>query len=500
MLKKDVDGRIVYSSIFILFCTVVVAATLHYSPWWGVVDDARNLVIAADFWKTPSVGSFYNIIKTEIISSGRFRPISQLWFISAYDLFRDFPVGVYLCMTLLGLATLPIWGKIINKIFPSTEDALFNLFVYPLSFFIFTPFWNNFMYISCLEKFVYFFGTFSIYFYMNAYETDSAIYIAMSTIFMVLGMLGKESGVALAGVYCVYSFLDYIVFRKNRRLSLIGFTMCTSIIVIYYFIIHRVCGSGYNVVYKNNFNPTAILTSFLAAPLVIKGLIASAASFACAGTAFVIRKRGSMIHQEYLLFPLFLGAYLIIISPLHFGNYYLAPLAPFLLLTLYPIYMLIGAGNATRRKALQGILIILTFLVLFFIIVPRISKMGDTKKIVVAIISLRNESAPVKFFLAPPFYETASMLQLYTDANISCLNNGVLSYNMLQPEAHNYIIFEDRCSSVTLRNVVVDREIYHNETWRVFSLNITMGSTSVFMPAFECNILQRIKDRIKSVR
>ncbi len=499
-VKKYFDDRIIYGGVFVLFCVVIITAILYYSPWWGVMDDSGNLAIAADFWKHPSIGLIYNYIKGSIVGPGRFLPLYQFWIIGGYEIFRNFPAGLYLCMALACFVTLLVWGRIINKVFPDQRSSLFNFFVYPLSFIIFTPFWNNFMYISTLEKFVYIFVTFSIYFYICAYETNKIAYLISSFAFMILGVLSKETGIVLVGVFCTYSLLDCLVLHKNKKLSLISLVVNTFIFIGFYILVRSMWGCSYSAGYKNNFNCFSMLTSVLSAPLMIKGIIATALIFSCAGTAFIIRKKGSIIRQEYILFPFLLGAYLIILSPWGFMNYLLAPIAPFVMVTLYPVYMFIGAGSMVRRKAVEGILIILIFLVLFFIIVPRISKMGDTKTIVAAIISMRDGSTPVKFFLAPPFMETPGHMERYTNTRITYLNTGLFGKDMLKDGAVNCIIFEDRCGPVTLRDVVVEKEVYRNKTWRVFSLKRAIGKTQSFVPVFEKNLLQRIKDWIKAVR
>lgn len=499
-VRKDFDDRIIYGGVFVLFCAVIVATTLYYSPWWGVMDDSGNLAIAANFWKHPSIGLIYNYIKGFIDGLGRFIPLYHLWIVIAYGLFRNFPTGLYLCMALAYFVTLLVWGKIINKVFPDHRSASFNFFVYPLSFILFTPFWNNFMYISTLEKFVYFFATFSLYFYICAYETNRKAYLVVSFAFMILGILSKETGIALAGVFCTYSLLDYLVFRKNKKLSLISFAVNASILIGFYFLVRSMWSGSYSVGYKNNFSCFGMLTSVLSAPLVIKGLVVVASIFACVGIAFIIRKKSDLIHQEYILFPFLLGAYLMILAPWGFMNYLLAPIAPFVMMTLYPVYMFIGVGSMVRRKAFEATLIILIFLVLFFIIVPRISKMGDTKTIVSAIISMRDGSVPVKFFMVPPFYETPVHMGRYTNTSITYLNTGLFGRDMLKDGAVNCIIFEDRCGPVTLRDVVIEKEVYRNKTWRIFSLKRAIGKTQAFVPLFEKNLLQCIMDWIKAVR
>jgi len=499
LFKKDFGTGIIYGGVFALYCIIIVTATLYYSPWWGVVDDAHCLDVAAKFWKLPSIGSFCGMVKEEMVFGGRFRPIYQFWIISAYSVFRNFPVGVYLFMALAGLATLLVWGRMINEIFPASQDKFFNLFVYPLSFFIFTPFWNNFMYITVLEKFVYFFSSFSLYFYIRAYKTGKAAYLGVSCIFIVLGMFGKETGVALAGVYCAYSLLDMLIFHKNAKLSSISLAGSASIIVGYFFLVRGIWTGPFSLAYKQNFNIGAILNSLFVAPMMIKLPMAVSVIFLCAGIILILRRPNGSIRQEYLLFPFFLGAYLLILSPMGFRNYYLAPIAPSMMLTIYPIYMFIGARSVVRRGAFQIVLIILISLVLIFIIIPRISKMGEIKKVVSAIASIQNKNLTTKFFIGPPFYETACMLQLHTNAGIEYLISGLIDENMLQDKARNYIIFEDRCSSLEFHDVAIEDEVYHNDTWRIFSLTEAAGKSLVFKPVFDRNFMQRIKDWIKTL-
>jgi len=486
-------------SVFILFCGTILSAVVYYAPWWGMMDDSTCFNIAANFWEHPGIHSFYNQERIEMTTIGRFRPLFQLWIISVYSLFKNFPAGLYFCMSLIGLAVLLVWGKIINKIFPGSPAIDFNFFVYPLSFFIFTPFWNNFMYVSTQEKFIYFFATFSFYFFIRAYEANKLLYTVVSFIFMGLGMLCKETGVALAGVFSLYSLLDFLVFHKNKRISLFGFGVATSIFIGYYFFIRSIWVGNYSVLYKNNLNVGNMFAAILAAPLVIKGLIIIAAIAVCAGLIFFVYRKENLMRQEFLIFPLFMGAYLVILSPWSFANFYLAPIAPSLMLTLYPAYMLINAKSLLLRRVFDYLLIFLIALVLFFIIIPRIAKMGDNKKIVSAIISMHEGGSPEQFFMAPPFAETAVNLQAYTGTSIIYVASSI-NENMLLPGAANYLIFEDRYAPVNLRDVVVDKEVYKSRAWKIYSLKKSLGARSVFIPEFGENFLQMIKDRIKAAR
>ncbi len=491
--------KIFWGSIFITFCVIVIGATLYYAPGWGVMDDAGFIDTALNFWKHPSISLFSNLVSEHIATFGRFQPLLHLWVISAYSIFRSFPTGAYLCIALIGLAVLLIWGKMINKVFPGTSDQAFDFFIYPLSFFIFTPFWNNFMYISIQEKFVYFFASFALYFYIRAYEANKTAYVGLAFIFVLLGMISKETSIALAGVFCLYSLLDWLVFRKNKRISLVSFVASTLMIIGYYCLIRSIWTGSYSIAYKRNFNLAGILTTLFSAPLIMKCIVVIAVVAACSGIVFFARGKERSIRQEFLLFPFFTGAYLLVLSPRGFSNYYLAPIAPALMLTVYPVFRFLGAGSLWRRTVLKSVLVILIFLVLFFVIIPRISKMGDTKDTVSAIISLQSDGKPAKFFMAPPFAETAGNIQAYAKTEIPYLYTGVLDKDMLKSAASNYIIFEDRCTAVELRDVGVKKKIYSNKTWEIFSLKKSIGKTSVFMPVFEINFLQRIKNYIKSV-
>jgi hypothetical protein len=270
--------------------------------------------------------------------------------------------------------------------------------------------------------------------------------------------------------------------------------------MIYYFLIRSVWSGSYSCLYKNNLNSSRIFESVFSAPLVIKGLLILSFVFCLAGAAFIVRKKERLIYQEFLLFPLSLGAYLLILAPWGFSNYLLAPIAPLVMLTLYPLYMFISARSAWMRKTAQGILICCIFLVLFLIIIPRIYKMGDTKKIVSAIVSMREGHPLSRFFMAPPFEETANMIRIYTDGDIVYLKTGLLNSDMLKDGAMNYLIFEDRCISVTLDNAIAEEEVYGNKTWKIFSLKKTMVKNLTFKPRFKNNFLQYIKDRVKKLR
>ena len=118
-------------------------------------------------------------------------------------------------------------------------------------------------------------------------------------------------------------------------------------------------------------------------------------------------------------------------------------------------------------------------------------------KIVSAIIAMKDDAAQTNFFIGPPFYETAVMLGLHTNADIVYLKDGLIDGITLNGADKNYVIFENRCVPLNLCDVAVESEAYRNNTWRVFYLTKRSGGKSVFFPVFEKNFMQRIKDRIK---
>ena len=354
------------------------------------------------------------------------------------------------------------------------------------------------MYISIQEKFVYFFGALAIYFFIRTYEIKKIFCFILYLLCTVLCIMGKETGVSLSMAFCVYSLLDILFFRRKIRLSFIHCGINFSVFAVYYFFIRRIL-HGYTGRYASNFNSVSMFNDLMKAPALIKCLFGFAIIWIIAFILLAITKKKVAIRGEALVFPLFLFAYLIILLPWGFSNYLLAPLAPMAMGMLYPIYALISKLHKRLSQTGRVSIVIVSFLALFFIVVPRISKMGDIRKII-DYMSVAVEKEPMaKYFFPPPFPESANAIRGFTGGNIIYLNEGVLAEGMLSERSKNYLIFGDECSKIKLKDVAIGNELYRNNTWRLFLVEKGIDNKLNFYIDFPKNFLQKFKDYLKKL-
>lgn len=486
--------------IFLLFSVVILGATLYYSPGWGFMDDYRNLPIAQKFWQNnPGFSSFKNLVAFDISEYGRFRPIYQIWVVFAYHIFFQNPLGLYILIAVFNILGLLLWGLIIHKVFSNnSKDFFSNIFIYPLTFFIFTPFWNNFMYISLLEKFVYIFSAISLYFFISAYRKRNFQFLLLSLSFAILCILSKETGVALFLVYWVYSLFNSIFSKDQRRFSLLNFSITTIILFSYYLFIKGIW-SGYSSEYGSSLSPMAIFMNIMKAPFVIKGLAFFSAAAIFSYLVLRAKNKSDVIKKEAVLFPLFLGSYIVVLSPWRFSNYLLAPIAPLIMATLYPLYRLIGHRHKVLRLLKKVLVVVISFLILFLIIIPRISKMADKRKLVEGIKSIEKMDLDSRYFFPPPFRESFEAIREFTGADVEYLAKGTLSKERLSSKGYNYLIFGDQCSEIALKGVAAGKEVYNSNTWKIFLIKEAKEKKSDFIVVFPENFAQRLKNYLKEL-
>lgn len=484
--------------IFLIFASIIIGATLYYSPGWGLMDDWQNLNIAKSFWESKNISkTLIQIIKHDLTVNGRFRPLYQLWIVSAYKIFYNFPLGLYIAIIVICLLALLLWGLIIHKVFFSDSSNFhMNVFIYPLSFFIFTPFWNNFMYISIQEKFVYIFGALSIYLYLIAYDNNKKLWLLLSLLMMIIGLLGKETGIYLVLVYCIYSLIDLLFFKKTPKLSLLSIFINISIFSMYYFFIKNFT-RDYTSDYKSNLGLFQMANNLLTIPLFIKALFVFAVLALC--LYFIKRKYYRSIKNEFIIFPLCLIMYIVVLLPWGLPNYILAPLSPFIFSMFYLVFFLLGNLQKKMKWYMSLCIICSSFLVLFYVIVPRISKMSDIKKIIAYLSLVEYKNPKGKYFFAPPFQESAEAMAKFANIEVIYLSQGVLDVNVLDEKRENYLIFGEDCTKIILQNVWIGKELYSNNTWKTFLIKKNVGNITEFYASFPKNFLQNIKDRIKKL-
>jgi hypothetical protein len=151
--------------IFISFLLLVVGSFLFYAPGWGFMDDLTFRQLAGNFWSGKT--SFISMIFDDIHGLGRFHPVCYLWIILVY--WVKYPLLIYLLVFLIGAYVLLLWGQLMSRFLFKTPASSYVQWVFPLGFFLFPAFWNIFMYISVQEKFIFIFGSLSLYSLFKSY-------------------------------------------------------------------------------------------------------------------------------------------------------------------------------------------------------------------------------------------------------------------------------------------------------------------------------------------
>jgi hypothetical protein len=310
--------------------------------------------------------------------------------------------------------------------------------------------------------------------------------------------MGKETGIFLSLAFLSYALLDILFFKRDRKSSFIHFGINSSIFFGYYFFIRNIM-HGYSERYISSFNIDTIIANMIRAPGIIKLLFCFGALWTMLIVLLRLFNKRIYIQDCAVLFPLSFVTYLIILLPWGFPNYLLAPLAPLISGMLYPLYAFIARLHRRVKLAEHSFLVVFSLMVVFFIIIPRISKTADIRKIMEYIYNMGKKDLSIVYFFPPPFSESAEALKNFTGMEIVYLEDGVLTSEMLIGQSGNYLIFGDECGRITLENVGVEEEVYRNNTWRLFVVKERPDNKLDFCIDFPKNLLQRIKDRLREL-
>ncbi|MFA5059055.1 MAG: hypothetical protein WC676_00310 [Candidatus Omnitrophota bacterium] len=478
-------------AVYIIFILTVAGAYFILSPGWGFMDDWQSRERATLFWQGKM--SFPDLINEDLQVFGRFRPLLYLWIVLAYQI--PYPLFLYFLIFATGAWVLLIWGKIIHQLLPEGGmTAEFKKYVYPLSFFAFLPFWNTFMYISLQEKFIFIFGTLSLWFLVKSYRNNSFGYLWGALSLAFLSILGKETGVVFLFSYAGYAALDLLIFKKNIKISKILLLVSVIAGFSYVIFIKTILG-GYTAHYKSNLNIGVLLGMLKTIPGMMKVAIGIAGLSILTAAYFWWGKRRQFLDPLFLICPLWMIIYILLLLPWGFPNYLLAPLAPFIMVS---IYFLIAAWMPKQKPLIylaQAAIIVIVFLVLLEIIIPRISKMADKRKVVEAIVALNKEN-PGKFFYPPHYQETAGALQNFSSVPItyaSAINEKNVSFR-----ENSFLVINDEADAVVLENIYRDQLAYQNGTWQIWVLKEKKGQKEEFRLTLPLNTLQKIKSYLTS--
>ncbi len=488
---KNLYGIAVYSA----FCVLILGAIISLRPGWGFMDDHTNLRIAREFWQDPSWQSLLGLI-TGDAGIGRFQPLYKLWIISAYKFGADAPWLLYFLTTLAGLLVLPLWGMILDKIFNEGRRSPFWIWVYPLAFFIFIPFWNAFMYISIQEKFLYLFSAPAVFFFVRAYEETRWGDLGRAFLFCFLAVMSKETGIVLFLAFAAYAFFDATLFRRQRSLSWAAWAGNTAFFILYYFFIQHLM-SNYTAKYARNLSLSSLGDNFLTAPFYIKILAGLNLSILL---WYFIRKFWDNKFEENgrTLFAWLSLLYIFILLPWGFPTYLLPPLAVFAVSAAAPVFQA-AERWPSGRWAPRAALVSLAYLIALFVIVPQIEKMADKRMVVHEINQLRSKAAGAEFFYPAPYPETAAALRAFSGARINYLSDSKLSAGLLTAPGPHYLLMNDECHPAALSDTAILKNIYRSSTWNIYEIGPKPGHQSYFKEYPAKNAFQNIVALIKKL-
>ncbi len=486
--------------IFFVFFVLLIGAILYYAPSWGLMDDAQNLDRAQEVWQSKNpLESLWNIITSTLFGWGIFWPVYYTWAIFIYHIFKDFPLAIYISITIFNFISLFIWGVVFHRIFSAPKkDFLLNVFLFPLVFFIFTPFWNIFMYISVQQKFILFFSALAIYFLEKAYSLEKNKYLIFSFLALLASVLSHPEGIYLCVSYIVFSILAITFFKYKKKLSLINLMIQSFFFLAYYIFTIRVQMSGsYTAKYKNNLSMTSLISIFTETSAVIKAFFILTFVVFIAMVIRVVRKK-NVFTPLAVIIPLGIMAYLSIMLPWGFPNYHLSCLTPYLLGLFFPAYLWFCRRQSLSLAVNVIIIPMLVTMVFFYVGIPRIQKMAEIKHVESFIKALAVKNPQSFYFLPPPCAEATGAIKYFTGVDTTYLSEGKLSKKFLSDRYQNYLVVRDECSVVALENVKVEEEGYRSNTWRIVRVSGKDGYSAVYKADFSENISRKIITYLRS--
>ena len=485
-----------YLSVFTFLSVAIflVGTTIFYAPSWGLVDDSWLLENAKSVW---SGGNFFGNLWQIILDGtkwGMFRPVFFTWNALVYHIFRSTPLLIYLGMAIFNLTTLLLWGFILNKIWLNEEKNMIrDIFLYPLTFFIFTPFWNTFMYISMQQKFIIFFSALAVYFFYKGYTREKKIYFVLSVFAILLGTLTHAEGIFLNLAMLLLSLVLLFLTKKNNFIFSFVLNFILFLSYLFFTVAVQLKGS-YTSKYGNSLNN--LVVNFLVAPALIKILFFLAIFYFCFLCILIIRKRNKF-SPVFLVLPLGFICFIAVLVPWGFPNYHLSALSPFIMGMFFPLYSFLNSRSSILKKITNSALLVIVFLALFFIWIPRISKISDIKKTEEFIIEFEKKQNTSTYFMTSPCAEACNGIGYFTKAKTIYLSDSSLSSNSLTGSANNFVIFRDECPRVYFDGVQESKEIFKNNTWKIFQVNEKKGINKEFNVYFPENPVEKIKNLLK---
>jgi hypothetical protein len=482
--------------LFVSFFVAIAVTTFYYAPSWGLMDDYGMVTSAREFkaepWKT-------EIVTKNFISSGMLRPFFYTWVAIFYGIFEQWPTGFYVFIAACNMLAMVFWGVIFYHLFQvRREDRFWTIFFYPLTFFVFTPFWNIFNYLSLQEKMIVFFAPLAIYFFQKVYRQLTVRDIVLLYLCVFAGLMSKATFIYVPFVMLVYAVLDILIFRYRPKTSL--FFMLVNGVIFAAYTIYTLMfqlQATYTSKYKDGLQTGAFLTKLMHLPALIKVLMLIGIIGGLALFMFVLLKKKQ---ERSLALIIYMGlvCYIALLSPWGFQSYLISALAPLALGALFPIYQWLNAKSGGVKLWVNALILVVLCLVFAGNIAPSISRMGDIAQ-TIEFLSGRQGTPTDVYFMPPGYTETAYATGKFTGKTIHYCSEGTITAGMLEQQGKDYVILTDLFPSISLSGVKTQERIYANGTWEIFELVPQAGHEEKFNVAFKKTWLQQLKVKIRDL-
>jgi hypothetical protein len=460
-------------------------------PSWGLVDDWSNLGFARTVWSGGDlIGGVARLVH-EGTKLGMFRPLYYLYVSVAYHIFGKSPLSLYVIIALFNLSTILLWGYVLDRVFLCRGDRKTNIFIYPLTFFLFTPFWNIFMYISSQQKFIIFFSALAVSFYNSGYTNNSRRYMLLSFVAVLCGMLFHPEGVFMNIALLIASAMLFV--RDKKRALLFAMVVSAILLVVYLFLTVTVQLKGtYTAPYASGLYIFHIFDNLRSSPLAVK-LIAGISALYLIYFA-VSLKRSLRLPPVFVVIPLSCIFFIAVMVPWGFPNYHLSVLTPFVAGMLFPAFRYFYSVNRTLKSVSCGLIFIASLIVILHIWFPRVSKMSDVGK---TALFVSGASGSGVYFVPHPGMEACAVLSEITGKKTVYLNDSLLSADKTAACRDNYLVLRDEFPEVRLEGVEVCDKIYRNNTWEIFVVREKKGFKGHYRALFPQSPVNAVKNFLK---
>ncbi len=485
-------------SLFAVFVVALLGATFYLAPSWGLMDDFQNLSMAKEIWSSENPLSK---LPAHALGGGVVRPFYFIWAAFVYQMFYHWPAGLYAFIALWNMGALLLWGAVFYHAFcVPRKDYFWTVFFYPLTFFIFTAFWNIFNYLSVQEKFVVFFSAVALYLFQKTYRDLRWQDMALMYVVILCGLLSKATFIFIPVVFLAYAILDLIFFHYRPKTSWIYVVVNAVIFAAYAtFIFTSQLKLGYTQRYKENMSGGMFFNKLLHLNNIMKVMLVIGLTGFIAAVVYTIRKKKPEFSMSTLIY-MSLTAYVLLLLPWGSQSYLLAATAPMLLGALFPVYHWLIGRNKFIKAVTNAMIAVIVGFIFVGNNVPNISRMADNGKTMAFLREYGKSSVDRDiYFMPPPLEESAYATKNFTGKNVVFVNEGVIKEEMLSSGSDEYILFNDFFPSVHLSGVRIGEEIYANPTWRVFRIYPENGNDMDFGIDFDKTLVQKLKIAIRNL-